>query len=113
MASFVCLNLPSPTHSTPCACGTDAHRQGAGRSDIRVVWSKKHVQVAPTCGVKKEDIMCADGNLVQIDAETKGEKEFKGEGGSCAANHYGSVSQSRRKTWTGGQMRRQRCRWIC
>lgn len=33
-------------------------------------------------GVKKEDInVRIDGNLVQIDAETKGEKEFKGEGG--------------------------------
>jgi HSP20 family protein len=32
-------------------------------------------------GVKKEDInVRIDGNLVQVDAETKGEREFKGEG---------------------------------
>lgn len=48
-------------------------------------------------GVKKEDInVRIDGNLVQIDAETKGEKEFKGEGGKVlrSERYYGSVSRT-------------------
>lgn len=48
-------------------------------------------------GVKKEDInVRIDGNLVQIDAETKGEKEFKGEGGKVlrSERYYGSVSRA-------------------
>ncbi|MDO9198812.1 MAG: Hsp20/alpha crystallin family protein [Rhodoferax sp.] len=48
-------------------------------------------------GVKKEDInIRIDGNLVQIDAETKGEKEFKGEGGKVlrSERYYGSVSRA-------------------
>jgi HSP20 family protein len=37
-----------------------------------------------------------DGNLVQIDAETKGEKEVKENGGKVLRNerYYGSVSRS-------------------
>lgn len=48
-------------------------------------------------GVKKEDInVRIDGNLVQIDAETKGEKEVKENGGKVLRNerYYGSVSRS-------------------
>lgn len=48
-------------------------------------------------GVKKEDInVRIDGNLVQIDAETKGEKEFKEEGGKVlrSERYYGSVSRA-------------------
>jgi len=48
-------------------------------------------------GVKKEDInVRIDGNLVQIDAETKGEKEFKGEGGKVlrSERYYGTVSRA-------------------
>jgi HSP20 family protein len=47
-------------------------------------------------GVKKEDInVRIDGNLVQIDAETKGEKEMKEEGGKVLRKerYYGSVSR--------------------
>ena len=48
-------------------------------------------------GVKKEDInVRIDGNLVQIDAETKGEKEFKEDGGKVlrSERYYGSVSRA-------------------
>lgn len=48
-------------------------------------------------GVKKEDInVRIDGNLVQIDAETKGEKEFKENGGKVlrSERYYGSVSRA-------------------
>lgn len=48
-------------------------------------------------GVKKEDInVRIDGNLVQIDAETKGEKEFKENGGKVlrSERYYGAVSRS-------------------
>ena len=48
-------------------------------------------------GVKKEDInVRIDGNMVQIDAETKTEKETKGEGGKllCSERYYGSVSRA-------------------
>jgi HSP20 family protein len=48
-------------------------------------------------GVKKEDInVRIDGNLVQIDAETKGEKEFKGSGDKVlrSERYYGSVSRA-------------------
>lgn len=48
-------------------------------------------------GVKKEDISVRiDGNLVQIDAETKSEKEFKENGGKLLRNerYYGSVSRA-------------------
>jgi len=48
-------------------------------------------------GVKKENInVRIDGNLVQIDAETKDEKEFKGDGGKVVRSerYYGSVSRA-------------------
>jgi HSP20 family protein len=48
-------------------------------------------------GVKKEDISVRiDGNLVQIDAETKSEKEFKENGGKLLRNerYYGAVSRA-------------------
>ncbi len=68
--------------------------------DIRVDVVEKNgtYQVrADLPGVKKEDInVRIDGNLVQIDAETKGEKEFKGDGGKVlrSERYYGSVSRS-------------------
>jgi len=48
-------------------------------------------------GVKKDEInVRIDGNLVQIDAETKGEKEFKEDGGKVlrSERYYGSVSRA-------------------
>ncbi len=48
-------------------------------------------------GVKKEDInVRVDGNLVQIDAETKSEKETTGNGDKLlrSERHYGSISRS-------------------
>ncbi len=48
-------------------------------------------------GVKKEDInVRIDGNLVQVDAETRGEREFKGEGDKVlrSERYYGSVSRA-------------------
>ena len=48
-------------------------------------------------GVKKEDInVRIDGNLVQIDAETKEEKESKEDGGKVlrSERYYGSVSRA-------------------
>lgn len=48
-------------------------------------------------GVKKEDInVRIDGNLVQIDAETKSEKEFKDNGGKVlrSERYYGTVSRA-------------------
>lgn len=48
-------------------------------------------------GVKKEDInVRVEGNLVQIDAETRSEKETRGEGEKVlrSERHYGSVSRS-------------------
>ncbi|MFZ4480101.1 MAG: Hsp20/alpha crystallin family protein [Rhodoferax sp.] len=48
-------------------------------------------------GVKKEDInVRIDGNLVQIDAESKGEKEFKSNGDKVlrSERYYGSVSRA-------------------
>ena len=48
-------------------------------------------------GVKKEDIhVRIDGNLVQIDAETKQEKEVKENGGKvlCNERYYGAVSRA-------------------
>lgn len=68
--------------------------------DIRVDVVEKNgtYQVrADLPGVKKEDInVRIDGNLVQIDAETKGEKEFKGDGGKVlrSERYYGAVSRS-------------------
>ncbi|MDO8251266.1 MAG: Hsp20/alpha crystallin family protein [Rhodoferax sp.] len=48
-------------------------------------------------GVKKEDInVRIDGNLVQIDAETKSEKELKEDGGKVlrCERYYGAVSRA-------------------
>lgn len=48
-------------------------------------------------GVKKEDInVRIDGNVVQIDAEVKREKETKGEGGKVlrSERYYGTVSRT-------------------
>ncbi len=48
-------------------------------------------------GVKKENInVRIDGNRVQIDAETKDEKEFKGDGGKVlrSERYYGAVSRT-------------------
>ena len=48
-------------------------------------------------GVKKENInVRIDGNIVQIDAEVKREKEEKGEGGKVlrSERYYGSVSRT-------------------
>jgi HSP20 family protein len=47
-------------------------------------------------GVKKEDInVRIDGNMVQIDAETKQEKDFKSNGDKVlrSERYYGSVSR--------------------
>jgi HSP20 family protein len=48
-------------------------------------------------GVKKDDISVRiDGNVVQIDAEVKREKETKGEGGKIlrSERYYGNVSRT-------------------
>jgi HSP20 family protein len=48
-------------------------------------------------GVKKEDInVRVDGNLVQIDAQTRSEKETKENGDKvlCSERHFGSISRS-------------------
>ena len=48
-------------------------------------------------GVKKEDInVRIDGNMVQIDAEVKREKETKGNGDRtlCSERYYGNVSRT-------------------
>jgi HSP20 family protein len=48
-------------------------------------------------GVKKEDInVRVEGNLVQIDAETRAEKETRGNGDKVlrSERHYGAISRS-------------------
>jgi HSP20 family protein len=48
-------------------------------------------------GVKKEDInVRVDGNVVQIDAETRSEKETKGNGDKVlrSERHYGTISRT-------------------
>lgn len=48
-------------------------------------------------GVKKEDIhVRIDGNIVQIDAEAKREKDIKGDGDKIlrSERHYGTISRS-------------------
>ena len=68
--------------------------------DIRVdvVEQDGHFKVrADLPGMKKEDInVRIDGNIVQIDAETKQDKEFKAEGGKVlrSERYYGAVSRS-------------------
>ena len=63
------------------------------------VSEKEHAYVvkADIPGVKKEDInVRIDGNVVQIDAEVKREKETKGEGGKMlrSERYYGTVSRT-------------------
>jgi HSP20 family protein len=56
-----------------------------------------YVVKADIPGVKKEDInVRIDGNVVQIDAEVKREKESKGEGGKVlrSERYYGTVSRT-------------------
>ena len=68
--------------------------------DIRidVVENDGHFKVkADLPGVKKEDInVRIDGNIVQIDAETKQEKDVKDEGGKVlrSERYYGAVSRT-------------------
>jgi HSP20 family protein len=48
-------------------------------------------------GVKKEDInVRVEGNMVQIDAQTKSEKEEKGDGDKVlrSERHYGAISRA-------------------
>ena len=63
------------------------------------VSEKEHAYVvkADIPGVKKEDInVRIDGNMVQIDAEVKREKETKGNGDRtlCSERYYGNVSRT-------------------
>ena len=56
-----------------------------------------YVVKADIPGVKKEDInVRIDGNVVQIDAEVKREKETKGDGGKVlrSERYYGTVSRT-------------------
>lgn len=68
--------------------------------DMRLdVSEKEHAYIvkADIPGVKKEDInVRIDGNVVQIDAEIKHEKESKGEGGKVlrSERYYGTVSRT-------------------
>ena len=68
--------------------------------DIRVDVIEKdgHFKVrADLPGMKKEDInVRIDGNIVQIDAETKNEKDVKDEGGKVlrCERYYGTVSRT-------------------
>ena len=58
---------------------------------------KAYVVKADVPGVKKEDInVRIDGNVVQIDAEVKREKETKGEGGKVlhSERYHGTVSRT-------------------
>jgi HSP20 family protein len=71
-----------------------------GEMDVRVdVVEKDNVYKvrADLPGVKKENInVRVDGNIVQIDAETKDSKEFKEEGGKVlrSERYYGAVSRT-------------------
>lgn len=58
---------------------------------------KAYTVKADIPGVKKEDInVNVEGNLVRIDAETRSEKETKGEGDKVlrSERYYGSISRS-------------------
>lgn len=58
---------------------------------------KAYTVKADIPGVKKEDInVRVEGNLVQIDAQTKSEKETRGDGDKVlrSERHYGSISRS-------------------
>ena len=75
--------------------------QGEGGSlDMRVDVSEKdgsYTVRADLPGVKKEDInVRIDGNIVQIDAEVKREKDTKDSGGKVlrSERYYGSVSRA-------------------
>lgn len=74
--------------------------RGLDELDIRVDVVEKDGMFkvsADLPGVKKEDIhVRIDGNLVQIDAETKREKEVKENGGKVlrSERYYGSVSRA-------------------
>ena len=71
-----------------------------GSLDMRVDVTEKdgtYTVRADLPGVKKEDInVRIDGNIVQIDAEVKHEKDTKGEGGKVlrSERYYGSVSRA-------------------
>jgi HSP20 family protein len=68
--------------------------------DMRLdVSEKEHAYIvkADIPGVKKEDInVRIDGNVVQIDAEIKHEKESRGDGGKVlrSERYYGTVSRT-------------------
>ena len=106
MASHLKLFEPSfidPFESTfrrffsPARLGMDLEAQTL---DMRLDISendKAYVVKADIPGVKKEDInVRIDGNVVQIDAEAKREKEEKGEGGKVlrSERYYGTVSRT-------------------
>jgi HSP20 family protein len=106
MASHLKLFEPSfidPFESTfrrlfsPARLGVDLEAQTL---DMRLDISEKdkaYVVKADIPGVKKEDInVRIDGNVVQIDAEVKREKEEKGEGGKVlrSERYYGTVSRT-------------------
>jgi HSP20 family protein len=106
MASHLKLFEPSfidPLESTfrrlfsPARLGVDLEAQTL---DMRLDISEKdkaYVVKADIPGVKKEDInVRIDGNVVQIDAEVKREKEEKGEGGKVlrSERYYGTVSRT-------------------
>ena len=58
---------------------------------------KAYTVKADIPGVKKDDInVRVEGNMVQIDAETRSEKEARGDGDKVlrSERHYGSVSRS-------------------
>lgn len=58
---------------------------------------KAYLVKADLPGVKKEDISVrVEGNLVQIEAETKSEKETRGDGDKVlrSERHYGTISRS-------------------
>ena len=58
---------------------------------------KNYVVKADVPGVKKEDIdVRVEGNMVQIEARTKSEKETRGDGDKVlrSERHYGTISRS-------------------
>lgn len=82
---------------SPARLGLDLEAQTL---DMRLDISendKAYVVKADVPGVKKEDInVRIDGNVVQIDAEVKREKEEKGDGGKVlrSERYYGTVSRT-------------------
>lgn len=79
----------------PMAADTEA---AALKMRLDVTENDKGYQVkADIPGVKKEDISVrVDGNVVQIDAEMRSEKETRGNGDKVlrSERHYGSVSRT-------------------